>query len=100
MNNGVLGMVRQWQSLFHGHRYSNTTFEGYRKTDYVAVAKAFGADGCRVTTLEELGQALRVSETAAGPYLVDCKIDKDEMVFPMLAPGGSLDDVILRPEES
>ena len=100
MNNGVLGMVRQWQTLFHDRRYSNTTFEGYRKTDYVALAKAFGADGCRVETLDELGRALRASESVAGPYLIDCVIDKDEMVFPMLAPGGSLDDVILGPEES
>ena len=67
MNNGVLGMVRQWQSLFHGHRYSNTTFEGYRKTDYVAVAKAFGADGCRVSSLEELRHALHVSDSVSGP---------------------------------
>ena len=90
----------QWQSLFHDHRYSNTTFEGYRMTDYVAVAKAFGAEGRRVSSLDELGQALRASELVAGPCIIDCKIDKDEMVFPMLAPGGSLDDVILRPEES
>lgn len=96
MDNGVLGMVRQWQSLFHDKRYSGTTLAGYRHTDYVAVARAFGADGVRVATVEELNDALVVARQTEGPYVVDCVIDADELVLPMMAPGGSLDDIIVR----
>jgi acetolactate synthase-1/2/3 large subunit len=90
-NNGVLGMVRQWQNMFYEERYSSTTLK--RKTDYVAVAKAFGADGCTVTTLEELEAALAQKMPEEGPYLIDCRIDMDEKVFPMIPPGGSVRDI-------
>ena len=99
MNNGTLGMVRQWQRLFMDKRYSNTTLAGYRQTDYVAVAKAFGADGERATTLEELNDALDNAFDARGPYLIDCVINIDELVLPMLAPAGALDDIIVRVED-
>ena len=94
MNNGVLGMVRQWQTLFFNKHYSNTILN--RKTDFTALAKAFGADGEAVTTPEELDKALERAFSANGPYLIDCAIDKDEFVLPMLPPGGSMDDIITK----
>ena len=94
MNNGVLGMVRQWQTLFYGKRYSNTILN--RKTDFVALAKAFGAEGEAAGTLEELNAALGRAFAADGPYLIDCAIEKDEFVLPMLPPGGSVDDIIVK----
>jgi len=92
MNNGVLGMVRQWQTLFFEKHYSNTVLG--RKTDFVALAKAFGADGCRAESLEELDAALAEAKASRGVYLIDCAVDKDEFVLPMLPPGGSMDDII------
>lgn len=94
MNNGVLGMVRQWQTLFFEKHYSNTVLN--RKTDFVALAKAFGADGVTVNTVDELDSALKTAFSASSPYLIDCRIDKDEMVLPMLPPGGSMDDIIVK----
>ena len=96
MNNGVLGMVRQWQTLFYDKHYSNSVLE--RKTDFAAFAKAFGADGEAVTTPEELDAALTRAFATEGPYIIDCKIDKDEFVLPMLPPGGSMDDIITKLE--
>lgn len=96
MNNGVLGMVRQWQTLFYNKHYSNTVLE--RKTDFSALAKAFGAYGEAVTTPEALDKALGKAFKADGPYIIDCKIDKDEFVLPMLPPGGSMDDIITKLE--
>ena len=94
MNNGVLGMVRQWQTLFFNKHYSNTVLD--RKTDFIALAKSFGADGRRVSSLEELDDALTTAFAAEGPYVIDCAIDKDEFVLPMLPPGGSMDDIIVK----
>ena len=96
MNNGVLGMVRQWQTLFYDKHYSNSVLE--RKTDFAAFAKSFGADGEAVTTPEELDKALETAFKTDGPYIIDCKIDKDEFVLPMLPPGGSMDDIITKLE--
>lgn len=94
MNNGVLGMVRQWQTLFFDKHYSNTVLD--RKTDFTALAKAFGADGESVTALEDLDGALDRAFREDGPYVIDCRIDKDEFVLPMLPPGGSMDDIIVK----
>ena len=94
LNNGVLGMVRQWQTLFFDKHYSNTVLD--RKTDFVALAKAFGANGTRVSTLDELDKAFETAFSSDGPYLIDCLIDKDEFVLPMLPPGGSMDDIIVK----
>ncbi|MBQ8185708.1 MAG: biosynthetic-type acetolactate synthase large subunit [Clostridia bacterium] len=94
MNNGVLGMVRQWQTLFYNKHYSNTVLG--RKTDFPALAKAFGADGETVETPEELDEALTRAFAQSGPYVIDCRIDKDEFVLPMLPPGGSMDDIIVK----
>lgn len=96
MNNGVLGMVRQWQTLFFNKHYSNTVLN--RKTDFTALAKAFGAEGEAVTTVEELDAALAKAFSHDGPYVIDCRIDKDEFVLPMLPPGGSMDDIIVKLE--
>ncbi|MBQ7335475.1 MAG: biosynthetic-type acetolactate synthase large subunit [Clostridia bacterium] len=94
MNNGVLGMVRQWQTLFFNKHYSNTVLD--RKTDFVALARAFGAKGEAVATVEELDAALQNAFAQEGPYVIDCAIDKDEFVLPMLPPGGSMDDIIVK----
>ena len=94
MNNGVLGMVRQWQTLFFDKHYSNTVLD--RKTDFVALAKAFGADGELVSTPEGLDKAFENAFSYNGPYVIDCRIDKDEFVLPMLPPGGSMDDIIVK----
>lgn len=96
MNNGVLGMVRQWQTLFYNRHYSNTVLD--RKTDFAAFAKSFGADGEAVSTVEDLDAALKRAFMQEGPYLIDCRIDKDEFVLPMLPPGGSMDDIITKLE--
>ena len=92
MNNGVLGMVRQWQTLFYDKHYSNTVLN--RKTDFVLLAKAFGADGMAATNLDELENALEKAFSYNGTFVVDCLIDKDEFVLPMLPPGGSMDDIM------
>ena len=92
MNNGVLGMVRQWQTLFYNKHYSNTVLN--RKTDFTAFAKSFGAQGEAVATPQELDEALERAFNSKGPYIIDCKIGKDEFVLPMLPPGGSMDDII------
>lgn len=92
MNNGVLGMVRQWQTLFFNKRYSNTVLE--RKTDFVKLADAFGLPAERVETPEEFRAAFARAMKHNGPYLIDAIIDKDEYVLPMLPPGGSIEDII------
>lgn len=97
MNNGVLGMVRQWQTLFFNKHYSNTVLE--RKTDFVKLANAFGADGVKVDTLEKLESALTKAFSYNGPFIIDCAVDKDEFVLPMLPPGGSMDDIIVKAGE-
>lgn len=94
MNNGVLGMVRQWQTLFFDKHYSSSILD--RKTDFVSLAKAFGADGEAVSTPEELDAALKNAFAHSRPYVIDCAIDKDEFVLPMLPPGGSMDDIIVK----
>jgi len=93
MNNGVLGMVRQWQTLFFGKRYSSTVL-GDRKTDFVKVAEAFGARGYRVSTKEEFELAFNEALSSGETVVIDTLIDKDEFVLPMLPPGGSIDDII------
>lgn len=94
LNNGVLGMVRQWQTLFFDKHYSNTILA--RQTDFVKLAEAFGAAGERVDTLEGLDEALGRGFQYEGPYLIDCAIGQDEFVLPMLPPGGSMDDMITK----
>jgi acetolactate synthase-1/2/3 large subunit len=94
LNNHVLGMVRQWQTLFFEGRYSSTSLE--RKTDFVKLAEAFGAKGYRAGTPEEYEKALDDAYACPTPVLIDCTIDSDERVLPMIPPGGSINDIILR----
>jgi len=93
LNNGVLGMVRQWQTLFFDRRYSQTVLD--RKTDFPALARAFGAHGFSAGSAEELDAALK-NLPAEGPCLIDCRIDRDEKVLPMIPPGGSAKDIITK----
>ena len=93
MNNGVLGMVRQWQTLFFDKHYSNTTLE--RKTDFVKLAEAFGMPGYRAMNMAELKEVLPKAFAEKRPVLVDCAIDCDAFVLPMLPPGGCIDDIIV-----
>ncbi len=92
MNNGVLGMVRQWQTLFFGKRYSSTILE--RKTDFVKLSEAFGAKAVQVSNTVEFEAAFREAMSHNGPFLIETLIGKDEFVLPMLPPGGSMDDII------
>lgn len=98
LNNGVLGMVRQWQTLFFDKRYSNTTLG--RKTDFVKLAEAFGLEAERASSIDEFEQAFKRGMTHNGPYLIDTLINMDEFVLPMLPPGGSIDDMITKVEEN
>lgn len=90
INNSVLGMVRQWQTLFYGERYSSTTLRD--KVDFVKLAEAMGAKARRVTTIEEFEAAFKDALASKEYYLIDCIIDSDEKVWPMVAPGGSIDE--------
>ena len=92
MNNNVLGNVRQWQTMFYEKRYSQTNL--YRKTDYIKLADAFGGRGFRVTNIAELRAALADALERTGPVLIDCCIDKDERVLPMIPAGGTVDDIV------
>lgn len=93
MNNKVLGMVRQWQTLFFQQHYSNTDLHG-RKTDFVKLAEAFGLSGYRITDLSELESTMEKVFAEEGSVLVDVSIFEDEFVLPMLPPGGSIEDII------
>ncbi|MGI6577944.1 MAG: biosynthetic-type acetolactate synthase large subunit [Eubacteriales bacterium] len=93
MNNSVLGMVRQWQSYFYDNRYSCTTLN--RKTDYVKLAEAFGAKGFRITSNADMTQVLDQVFSYNGPCVVDCVIDRDEKVVPMIPSGKTVDDIII-----
>ena len=92
MNNGVLGMVRQWQTLFFEQHYAATTLN--RKTDFVKVAEGFGAQGMHASTPAELETAVSAAFSQDGPFVIDCAVNCDELVLPMLPPGGSIDDII------
>ena len=88
LNNHVLGMVRQWQDLFYGKRYSATVLND--SVDFVKLAEAMGAAGMRATTPEEFREAFAKALTADGPVVIDCQIDSDEKVWPMVAPGEAI----------
>ncbi len=94
MDNNTLGMVRQWQTLFYGKRYSQTTLD--RKTDYVKLAEAFGAKGYVIRSADEAESVLARAFEEDGPVLVDCKIGIDDKVLPMIAPGKSFDSIITK----
>ena len=94
MNNNCLGMVRQWQTLFYGKRYSQTTLD--RQTDYLKLADAFGAKGLLLADPADAPKVLAEAFAAEGPVLVDCRIGIDDKVLPMIAPGKSFDDIITK----
>jgi len=94
LNNNALGMVRQWQTLFFEGRYSNTTPD--RQTDYVRLAEAFGARGFRAKTNAEYQRCLTEAFECKCPALIECVIDSNERVLPMIPAGGSINDIILR----
>ena len=89
LNNDVLGMVRQWQNLFYGQRYSNTVLDD--SVDFVAVSKALGANASKITSIEEFETEFKKALTADGPTVLDVMIDSDDKVWPMVAPGAAID---------
>ncbi len=91
VNNHVLGMVRQWQTLFYGQRYSATVLND--AVDFVKLAEALGAVGMRVTTKEEFSTAFEKALTLGKPVVLDCQIDSDDKVWPMVAPGAAISEV-------
>lgn len=91
-NNNSLGMVRQWQSLFYEERYSYTTLN--RATDFVKLAEAFGGRGYRVFRKEDLKDVLTQALENKGPVVIDYVVDNDRKVFPMVAPGAAIDEII------
>ena len=91
VNNHVLGMVRQWQTLFYGERYAHTTFTD--GVDFVKVAQALGAEGFRVEKPEDFVPTLRKAIEMKRPVLIDCIIDQDDKVFQMVAAGHSIEEV-------
>ena len=94
MDNNALGMVRQWQTLFYGKRYSQTTLD--RRTDYVRLAEAFGAKGMTIAGEADILPVLKAAFAEPGPVLVDCKIGIDDKVLPMIAPGKSFDEIMTK----
>ena len=97
LNNGVLGMVRQWQTLFFGKRYSQTVLS--RQTDFVKLAEAFGALGMKAETPQQFETAFKAAQASGRPAVIDVTVGKDELVLPMLPPGGAIDDIIVKIEE-
>ena len=92
-NNGTLGMVRQWQTLFFGHRYSQTTLD--RGPDFMKLAEAYGLSGTRVDTVEAFAAAFNTAVEKREPCIIECMLDIDEMVAPMVAPGSPIDSFCL-----
>ena len=90
INNHVLGMVRQWQGLFYDERYSATVLRD--AVDYVKLAEAMGAEGMRATTQEEFREAFAKALASGRPVLIDCMIDCDDKVWPMVAPGAAISE--------
>ena len=93
-NNGTLGMVRQWQNLIYKKRFSETTLD--RGPDFVKLAEAYGLRGKRVTNLQEMEEAMKEALSAGCGYVIDCVLDMDEMVRPMVPGGGNITDFLLK----
>lgn len=92
-NNAVLGMVRQWQTVFYHSHFSST--EPERKTNYVKVAEGFGARGYHCETLDQVRAAMEDALKQTGPVWIECVIDREEKVLPMIPAGGTIDDIML-----
>lgn len=93
VNNGYLGMVRQWQELFYQRRYSQVDISG--TPDFSLLARAYGAAGMRADTLTELREALEEARRTPGPVVVDARVEREADVFPMIPSGMSVDDIIV-----
>ncbi len=91
-NNTVLGMVRQWQTLFYGRRYSETSI--MRQTDFVKLAEAFGAKGFRIKERDEIEPIINAALASKRPCIIDCLIDPDDCVYPIIPPGKNADEII------
>ncbi|MCR4590167.1 MAG: biosynthetic-type acetolactate synthase large subunit [Lachnospiraceae bacterium] len=91
INNSVLGMVRQWQTLFYGKRYSQTVLTD--KVDYVKVAEGLGCTAFRITKKSEVEKVLKKAIETEGPVVIDCVIEKDDSVYPMVPPGKPISEV-------
>ena len=85
-------MVRQWQTVFYGKRYASS--EPDRVTDYVKVAEGFGAKGYSCSTPDEFRAAMEDAMKCGGPAWIECKIDREEKVLPMIPGGGTVDDIM------
>ncbi|MFM8535829.1 MAG: biosynthetic-type acetolactate synthase large subunit [Acidimicrobiia bacterium] len=94
INNGYLGMVRQWQQFFHDRRYSATPMSS---PDYVKLADAHGLPGVRVTRRSDVADALRHARASAGAVVMDFRVEQEDTVYPMVSPGAALHDMIKRP---
>jgi acetolactate synthase-1/2/3 large subunit len=94
INNHALGMVRQWQSLFYGKRYSHTSLHE-KRTDFVKLAEAYGAAAFSITKPEEIEETLRKAIALKAPVLVNCEVGDDDKVFPMVPPGKGIDEYVL-----
>ena len=92
MNNTVLGMVRQWQKLFYGSRFSHT--DPHRATDFVKVAEAFGVAGMRIEKTEDIKPVIEKAMALNAPVVIDCKISPDANVLPMIPPGKTVNDIV------
>ena len=93
MNNTVLGMVRQWQRCFYGKRFAAT--DPHRQTNFVKLAEAFGAKGYHAETIAEFKEAFAEALKANGPVWIECAIDKDERVLPMIPAGKTVNDIMM-----
>ncbi len=91
INNSVLGMVRQWQTLFYGGRYSQTVLTD--KTDYVKVAEAMGCEAYRIEKKSDVEKVLKKALKSENPVVIDCVIEKDDSVYPMVPPGKAISEV-------
>jgi len=92
LNNGYLGMVRQWQQLFYESRYSQVNLKGH--PDFVKVAQAYEIEGIRVTKPEQVEPALKKALNIAGPVILDFRVSREENVFPMVPAGAALNQII------
>lgn len=91
INNHVLGMVRQWQTLFYEKRYSQTVLNDF--VDFCMVAKGLGCEAIRVTRKEEVGDAIKTAISLKKPVLIECVIPEDDKVFPMVPAGAPISEV-------
>ena len=92
LNNGCLGMVRQWQQLFYGQRYSQTILDG--NPDFIKIAEGYGAAGIRITKPEDVSSAIRRAIELDKPVVLDFIVKKEENVYPMVPPGGAINKML------